>query len=271
MRPFCTLLLVSLNSAALAQDLFRDGFEPGAPSSWSAAAGWSCLDGAAPVPGNPVVEESGDPGCLPGMVLITDYCIDRYEASLQFASTGVVWSPYRPPGLGDTLRAISVRGATPQGYIDQLSAGVACAASGKRLCTDAEWLRACQGPGGWTYPWGNSAQPGTCNDARAVHPAVEYYGTTDPWIYEHLDQPCLNQLPAGLERSGERAGCVSAEGPQDMMGNLHEWTSDPNGTFRGGFYVDTALNGPGCLYTTTAHASSHWDFSTGFRCCADVD
>ena len=53
------------------------------------------------------------------------------------------------------------------------------------------------------------------------------------------------------------------------MGNLHEWTADPSGTFRGGFYVDTTINGPGCLYATTAHDTGHWDYSTGFRCCAD--
>ena len=52
----------------------------------------------------------------------------------------------------------------------------------------------------------------------------------------------------------------------DMMGNLHEWTSDPTGTFRGGFYVDTVNNNPGCLYRTTAHTTPHWDYSTGFRC-----
>jgi formylglycine-generating enzyme required for sulfatase activity len=54
-----------------------------------------------------------------------------------------------------------------------------------------------------------------------------------------------------------------------MMGNLHEWTADPAGTFRGGFYVDTTINGAGCLYRTTAHVASYWDYSTGFRCCAD--
>ena len=55
-----------------------------------------------------------------------------------------------------------------------------------------------------------------------------------------------------------------------MMGNLHEWTSDPAGTFRGGFYVDTVINGDGCLYRTTAHDVSYHDYSTGFRCCADA-
>ena len=62
---------------------------------------------------------------------------------------------------------------------------------------------------------------------------------------------------------------MSAEGVYDLMGNLHEWTADPAGTFRGGFYVDTVINGNGCSYVTTAHAVTHWDYSTGFRCCAD--
>lgn len=250
--------------------LLGDGFEPGGPSSWSAAAGWSCVDGSAPVAGNSTVEEPGDSGCPDGMAQVEAFCIDRFEASLARlpAEGGAVWSPYLNPGA-TVVRALSVRGATPQGFVSQVQAEAACMNSGKRLCTDAEWLRACQGPSGWTYPWGDTAQPGRCNDARAVHPAVEYYGTTDPWIWSHLDQPCLNQLPATLERAGRREGCQSAEGPRDLMGNLHEWTAAPAGTFRGGFYVDTVINGPGCLYVTTAHDASHWDYSTGFRCCAD--
>jgi formylglycine-generating enzyme required for sulfatase activity len=102
-----------------------------------------------------------------------------------------------------------------------------------------------------------------------VHPAVELYGTSASWIYSKLDNACLNQLPNSLAATGSYPGCVSAEGVWDLVGNLHEWTADPAGTFRGGFYVDTKLNGPGCLYATTAHDSSHWDYSTGFRCCAD--
>ena len=33
--------------------------------------------------------------------------------------------------------------------------------------------------------------------------------------------------------------------------------------------VDAKINGPGCEYRTTAHAPSYYDYSTGFRCCAD--
>ena len=36
-----------------------------------------------------------------------------------------------------------------------------------------------------------------------------------------------------------------------MVGNLHEWTNDPNGTFQGGYYLDTHKNGDGCTYRTS--------------------
>ena len=167
------------------------------------------------------------------------------------------------------MRAVSAPGLIPQGYISQLRAGAACEQSGKRLCTDLEWLRACQGQSGHIYPFGDVPEPGTCNDARSCHPAIQYFETAADWIWSKLDHPCLDQLPAGLAGTGAHPGCISEDGILDMMGNLHEWTSDPAGSFRGGFYVDTMLNGPGCNYLTTAHDVTYSDYSTGFRCCAD--
>jgi hypothetical protein len=209
------------------------------------------------------------------MIAVDTFCIDRYEASLsEVLADGTLapWSPFFNPGAL-RMRALSLSGAVPQGYIDRDQAGAACAEAGKRLCTDDEWLRACRGPLDFTFPYGNTREPGVCNDHRAVHPAVEYFGTTASWIYTMLGHPCLNQLPHSLDRTGSSTGCVTQEGAFDMMGNLHEWTSGTtstgHGEFRGGYYVDTVLNGPGCLYLTTAHAPSYWDYSTGFRCCAN--
>ena len=56
----------------------------------------------------------------------------------------------------------------------------------------------------------------------------------------------------------------------DLHGNLHEWIDDASGIFRGGFYVDASINGAGCSYRTTAHTFGYHDYSTGFRCCADL-
>lgn len=219
-------------------------------------------------------EAPGVGGCPDGMVPVTStLCVDTYEASLvEVAADGSTteWSPFFTPPSGTTVRALSRAGAVPQGYVSELTAAAACAGNGKRLCTDTEWLRACQGSMGLTYPYGNTRMTGVCNDHRDVHPAIERFGTSDAWIWSMLNDACISQLPMSLARTGAYAGCVSESGAHDMMGNLHEWTSDPAGTFRGGFYVDTVMNGPGCLYATTAHDVSHHDYSTGFRCCADL-
>lgn len=231
-----------------------------------------CDPDAHPMPNAGLVEAPGVDGCPSGMIPVGDtLCVDQYEASLvevQADGSTTEWSPYFHPA-GHRVRALSRAGAVPQAYIDGASAGDACDEAGKRLCTDTEWLRACQGPSGTTYPYGDVREIGICNDHRDVHPAVEYFGTSADWIWSRLGEPCIDQLPSSLARTGDFDGCVTSEGAFDMMGNLHEWTADPAGTFRGGYYVDTVLNGPGCLYRTTAHDVSHWDYSTGFRCCAD--
>ncbi len=228
----------------------------------------TCDPEAQVLPNGGLVELPGESGCPAGMLRIEAFCIDRFEASLETLD-GVPWSPYFNPG-GVEVRAVSMEGAVPQAFVSGWEAKAACENAGKRLCTDAEWLRACQGPEESVYPYGDSAAPGTCNDSRAEHPAIEYYGTTDSWIWSELDNACLDQLPDSLDRAGQNAGCVTVEGAFDMMGNLHEWTADPDGTFRGGFFVDTVVNGPGCLYKTGAHTMTYWDYSTGFRCCADA-
>lgn len=232
----------------------------------------ACDPLAMPSPNEGLEEQSWDPACPLGMIGAGTACIDRYEAALLVLDdAGEVTghhSPYFNPGT-TRVRAVSLAGAIPQGYISQIQAEAACAEAGKRLCTDAEWLRACQGASTTTYPWGDVAEPGRCNDARASHPVVEYFGTSDEWIWSELDHPCISQLPDSLHVTGRHDACISEDGALDMVGNLHEWTADPAGSFRGGFYVDTTINGPGCLYLTTAHDVSHWDYSTGFRCCAD--
>jgi formylglycine-generating enzyme required for sulfatase activity len=200
------------------------------------------------------------PDCPGGMVEIEDYCIDRWEAHL------VDQSPYQVPVSG---RAATASDVIPQGYISADVAEVACRKAGKRLCTSTEWLRACQGPERTTFPYGNTYDESACNEGREVHPIVELFGSDADWSAAQMNDPRLNQLPNSLDPTGTNPQCVTAEGIYDMHGNLHEWVSDSDGTFRGGFYVDAEINGRGCLYRTTAHSRPYHDYSTGFRCCAD--
>jgi formylglycine-generating enzyme required for sulfatase activity len=89
------------------------------------------------------------------------------------------------------------------------------------------------------------------------------------WGMTELNDPRNNQLEGTVAKTGSHPGCVSDQGVYDMVGNLHEWTADPNGTFQGGFWLDTAEHGEGCAYRTIAHGFGYHDYSTGFRCCRD--
>jgi hypothetical protein len=232
-----------------------------------------------------VASKSADHGnriCPADMVAVEHaFCVDTYEASLVQVLPGGSersWPYYQViPAEGVSVRAVSLRGVFPQGYISGLQARAACALSGKRLCKPAEWKKACMGPRRSTYPYGDRRRPGRCNDngrspMRFFNPELDDK-PEHRWMWGHADNmidPRLNQLEGTLTRTGERSGCTNEYGVYDMVGNLHEWVDDPEGTFQGGYYLDTHLNGDGCYYRTTAHPMSHYDYSTGFRCCADA-
>jgi sulfatase modifying factor 1 len=218
--------------------------------------------------------------CPPNMAIIgRDYCVDIYEGSLvEMLADGSErpWSPYSLLTEGVKVRAVSQPGVFPQGYISGVQAKAACQASGKRLCKPEEWRKACMGPQKTTYPYGSSLETGRCND-NGVSPMLHYYHLTDKpedsWKWGaggNMLDPRLNQLPGGLAKTGDHPNCTNEFGIYDMVGNLHEWVDDPYGTFQGGYYLDTHLNNDGCYYETTAHDMKHIDYSTGFRCCADL-
>ncbi len=220
--------------------------------------------------------------CPSDMAMIgSGFCIDVYEASLlQVERDGheSPWPYYSTVPKGVTVRAVSQEGVFPQGYVSGEQAAAACEQSGKRLCKPDEWRSACMGPRNTTFPYGNTRETGRCNDngRSAMHffnPALDDK-PEHRWMWGaagNMIDPRLNQLDGTLTRTGERAGCTNEYGVFDMVGNLHEWIDDPDGTFQGGYYLDTHLNGDGCYYRTTAHPVSHLDYSTGFRCCADVE
>ncbi|MDP9151186.1 MAG: SUMF1/EgtB/PvdO family nonheme iron enzyme [Myxococcota bacterium] len=213
-------------------------------------------------------------GCPPEMARVDGrFCIDRYEASLVQSVDGSLeaWSPFTPPPGDHAVFARSVPAVVPQAYISAAQAAQACAAVGKRLCQPVEWRAACGGSQGYAYPYGPRRIPGRCHDAgvapmRVFHAAERKKG----WGPLELNDPRLNQLDGTVAKTGAFADCVNDYGVYDMVGNLHEWTADPNGTFQGGFCLDIDQHGEGCAYRTIAHEYTYHDYSTGFRCCASL-
>ncbi len=222
--------------------------------------------------------------CPKGMVSINDkFCIDQYEArtvEIDKPRKGkhkpeIVkgHSPFkRVTGLN--VMAVSERGKVPQGHISQEEAADACFNAGKRLCSDDEWLEACQGKKPTLYPYGDEREEGRCND-KGVSGFNLLFGpgnNTPPeqsaYTVENMNDPRLNQVEGSLATSGFFSKCKNGFKVYDMVGNLHEWTSNKQGTFRGGYYLDTSINGEGCEYRTTAHDVKYRDYSTGFRCCS---
>jgi hypothetical protein len=345
-------------------------------------------DGEVEATSEPAAQAEAAPPCPTNMVLVVDalgpkgeplrFCIDKYEASLVEVDADGNEKPYPHylPVDGHTVRAVSVPGVFPQGFISEVQAEEACAASGKRLCTHAEWKTACMGPSKTTFPYGDTRQAGLCHDrgrsavaavfgfhrladpvamsprkasstkasseraAKTARPAHVVKGkaaettrkrptrtaakgetpskkkprssrstdksvagksssaknastsaraslskrapasastrpaSVEPSVWSQLNDPRLGQVEGAVARTGSHEACVSGYGAVDMVGNLHEWVktdpSSPHGTFAGGYYLDTTINGEGCGYRTTAHAHDYHDYSTGFRCCADA-
>ncbi|MCA9666156.1 MAG: SUMF1/EgtB/PvdO family nonheme iron enzyme [Myxococcales bacterium] len=190
-----------------------------------------------------------------------DFWIYRYEGSRPDASASAV-------GV-NTSRSCSKPQVMPWANLTYAQAAAACAASGKRLCTETEWFLACSGAptsdttcnttpnDGCYYPYGDTYSAQTCNgkdyDTDSSQP-----GNQDSAI-----------------ATGSRTQCVSPDGVFDMSGNLMEWTSTQVQAsplayrIRGGAY-DNIAPGLRCDLAFVAGETTYQYNNLGFRCCSDT-
>lgn len=159
-------------------------------------------------------------------------------------------------------QAVSAKHAVPALATSWFEARDACAAAGKRLCTEQEWVSACQGAAavddngdgafaddmieGTSYPYGDFHEAGRCWDGRE--------GDAFRPVY-----------------TGEMPGCVSADGVYDLTGNLEEWVGvSPEVAVLVGGAFDTADDHARCYRRNSSFGAGYASHRTGFRCCADA-
>jgi hypothetical protein len=196
---------------------------------------------------------------LDDMVHITHHALNfyiyKYEASRPDSTAA--------EGGISSARACSKASAQPWSHVTFAAATAACAASGLRLCTAAEWKAACEGstvptPPAESYPYGLNYDAAKCNGTN--------YDTMPGGAIDN------NQLASGAMNM-----CVSSDGLFDMSGNLKEWTNDMQGTvgsppeniyvLRGGSFESPQL-GLTCQTALSQASASTVLPNVGFRCCS---
>ncbi|MCA9566608.1 MAG: thioredoxin domain-containing protein [Myxococcales bacterium] len=139
------------------------------------------------------------------------------------------------------------------------AAADACKAAGKRMCTEEEWVTACQG----------SPAVDDDTDGHFADDMVE--GSTYPYSDYHDPRRCWDGRDGDGFRpvyTGEMPGCVSAQGVYDLTGNVEEWvgeTADKAVLLGGAF--DTSKDHARCYRLNDTFGAGYANARTGFRCC----
>jgi formylglycine-generating enzyme required for sulfatase activity len=180
------------------------------------------------------------------MVRVRDFCMDRYEA------------PNR-------------RGAKPLVMQSANDAIAWCEARHKRLCTEDEWISACEGDERSPYPYGRDHVDGRCNDDKPWQKIDE--AALAKWPGKEAQEEVKNAYQA--TRSGAKRACVSRAGVGDLTGNVEEWVVRTRDHANGwpyiliGCYWSGCYGGgkPTCHSTNNAHGPDFRFYETGLRCC----
>jgi sulfatase modifying factor 1 len=149
-----------------------------------------------------------------------------------------------------------------------------CASRGKQLCTEEAWVRACEGPHGRRYPYGDAYVAGACNADKPWRKVQ--WDRLARWPGEEATEEAA-RLYQG-DPSGAHAACASEEGVFDLVGNVAEWVRRSDAAPRPGY--EHVLKGcywagcyhepePNCAFRNRAHPGSFRTYEAGFRCCLE--
>ena len=188
---------------------------------------------------------------IESMVLVDDgFWIDRHEVTNAAYARFVDATGHRPPSPVDTgIRPWNRWSGNdpPEGFehhpvvgTDWWDANAFCGWAGKRLPSEAEWVRACRGLVAYPFPWGEAP----INRDRAN--------------YDPTGRSTHGTVPAGSLPEG-----ASPYGATEMVGKGWEWTRN-KGVLRGGGWNNTdGLTRCSGRYRAMPASRDH---AFGFRC-----
>lgn len=233
------------------------------------------------------VDDAGGPrACPAGMILVdTTYCTEvrrrckkdelnkpnHITICHEFApGTVCVGKERRQRFCIDEYEYPNEKGAHPPVMVSWYDGAAACAAQGKRLCWESEWVSACEGPEKLPFPYGLKRDATTCNiDNGYVKPHLER-------VYSKTAREQNAEL-LGLDQSvasGEKPGCASGFGVHDQTGNFDEWVNAEHehkvsawAGLKGGAWGHVRN---ACRPMTTSHPPEFTYYFISFRCCADA-
>jgi hypothetical protein len=190
--------------------------------------------------------------CPSDMVAVGAYCVDRYEAP-------------------------NIVGIHPLVMQNAPDAEKWCAKKKKHLCSESEWVRACKGPNGWKYPYGQNYEPDRCNDNVQTVYRVPNWTMLGRWPAADAKQHAawLDQsAPSGYlwdnkTRNYVENTCKTPEGVYDLTGNAAEWVRRGAAHVVKGCFWYGCFGGskPSCDFTNSVHADAFRSYEFGFRCC----
>ncbi len=142
-----------------------------------------------------------------------------------------------------------------------------CKNQNKRLCSDKEMTKACEGPENKPYPYGYTRDSTACNIDK---PYI-------PWDEVKITHKNAEELVKVDQRvpTGSMKRCVSDYGVYDLVGNVDEISVNELGNHQpydlalhGGHNIKSARNQ--CRATTLVHNTWFYLYNSGGRCCSNI-